>query len=59
MKHIVRNGKKILGYVVEKQDGTFWYVFGKPSQRIVIEFACASKEQGIARIEMHSNFGNI
>jgi hypothetical protein len=56
MKHIVKKGRKIIGYVVHKHDGTFWYVFGKPSQNVVIEFSCDSKEMGISRIEMYSKF---
>ena len=54
MKTIVRNGKRIKGFVFTKKDGTTWYAFGKPSQAEYIAFACKSVEHGIACIEMHS-----
>jgi len=59
MKHLVKNKRKIVGFVYQKKDGTFWYAFGKPSQDSWIEFQCNSIEQGIARVEMHTNSGNI
>jgi hypothetical protein len=52
MKKLVRNGKRIKGFVWQKQDGSFWYAFGKPSQDSYIAFACKSIEHGIACIEM-------
>lgn len=55
MKHIVKRNKKIIGFVYKKCDNTFWYAFGKPSHNIWIEFECNSIEQGIARIQMHTN----
>ena len=55
MKTLVKKGKKILGFVSKKKDGTFWCSFGKPSQHSYISFECNSIEQGIARIEMHSH----
>ncbi len=59
MKHLVKKGRKIVGFVRQDQNGQFWYSFGKPSQSSYISFACNSLEQGIARIEMHTNCGNI
>lgn len=53
-KHLVKNGKRIKGFVYQKQDGSFWYAFGKPSQDNYIAFACRDLEHGIACIEMHS-----
>lgn len=57
-RHIVKNGKKIKGFVF-MQNGSYWYAFGKPSQNNYIAFECSSIEQGIARIEMHTNNGNF
>ena len=49
MNTIVKNGRKIIGYVYT-QNGSFWYVFGKPSQTCVISFECSSIEDGINKI---------
>jgi hypothetical protein len=57
-KHLVKNGRKILGFV-HIQNGVFYYSFGKPSQCSYISFECRDLEQGIARIEMHTNGGNF
>lgn len=57
-KHLVKSGKRILGFVY--QQGEQWcYSFGKPSQSQYISFHCDSLEQGIARVEMHTNQGNF
>lgn len=53
-KVIVKNGKRIKGFVYKSSDGLFWYSFGRPSQNNYISFQCNSIEQGIARIEMQS-----
>lgn len=58
MKHLVKKGKRILGFVYI-QNNDYWYAFGKPSQNGYIAFRCNSLEQGIAKIEMHTNNGNI
>jgi len=52
MKHIVKDGRRIKGFVWQKSDGTWWYAFGKPSQASYIAFACRDKEHGIANVEM-------
>lgn len=54
-QHLVKKGRKILGFVYQDSKGYFWYAFGKPSQACYIAFECNSLEQGIARIEMHLN----
>lgn len=51
-KTLVKNGKKIKGFVFQKNDGSFWYAFGKPSQNNYIAFACKDIEHGIACIEI-------
>jgi hypothetical protein len=57
-KYLVKKGNKIKGFVYF-QNGSYWYAFGRPSQNNYIGFECSSIEQGIARIEMHTNLGNI
>lgn len=58
-KTLVKNGRRILGFVWQKEDGTYWYAFGRPSADQYIAFGCNSIEQGIARVKMHTNHGNI
>jgi|GEM_PF-1937070 len=57
-KTLIRKGKKIKGFVWRNSDGVY-YAFGRPSQDSYISFTRESIEQGIARIEMHTNEGNI
>lgn len=57
-KHLVKRGAKIIGFV-HKIGDEFYYSFGRPSQSQYISFKCDSIEQGIARIEMHTNNGNF
>ena len=45
MKHLVKNGRKIIGFVY-LSNGQYWYAFGKPSQFEYIAFACDSIEAG-------------
>ena len=52
-KTIVRNGKRIKGFVYENSNG-YWYAFGKPSQNNYISFQCRDIEHGIACIEVHT-----
>jgi hypothetical protein len=51
--HLVKNGRKIKGFVYQDSKGQYWYVFGKPSQDSYISFACRSLEHGIACVEMY------
>lgn len=52
MKHLVKSGRRIKGFVYQTPNGEWWYAFGKPSQSNYIAFACKSKEHGIACIEV-------
>ena len=59
MKNLVKRGRRIIGFVWQDKNGQHWYAFGKPSQNQYIAFACNSIEQGVARVEMHTNNGNF
>lgn len=52
MKTLVKNGKKIKGFVYQTNDGSWWYAFGKPSQDNWIAFSCRDKSHGIACIQI-------
>jgi hypothetical protein len=59
-KILVKDSKRrIKGFVGVRGDGQHYYAFGRPSQNSYIAFDCNSVEQGIARIEMHTNNGNV
>lgn len=49
-KHIVKNGRKIVGFVFYS-NGALKYAFGKPSQNNYIAFDCASLDEGISKIK--------
>ena len=52
-KTIVKQGKKIIGFVY-KSNGSFWFAFGKPSQREFVSFACKDINEGIKSINQYS-----
>jgi hypothetical protein len=51
-KHLVKNGRKIKGFVWQDTKGLWWYAFGKPSQDEYMAFGCRDLEHGIANVEM-------
>jgi hypothetical protein len=58
-KHLIKRGKRIVGFVYQRSQGQWCYAFGRPSQDQYITFDCDSLEQGIARVEMHTNEGSF
>ena len=52
MKYLVKNGRKIKGFVWQDNKNQWWYAYGRPSQDNYIAFACRDKEHGIANVEM-------
>jgi len=54
-KRIVRNGRRIVGFVYLNAQGEYWYAFGRPSQDNYIAFKCNDFSHGEACILMHSN----
>lgn len=48
-KYLVKNGRKIKGFVYEGGDG-WYFVFGKPSQASYIAIGCKDLQDGIDRI---------
>ena len=47
---IVRNGKRIKGFIHKDSNGEYWYSFGRPSQDNYISFSCRDVSHGIACI---------
>ena len=54
-KHLVKNGRRIVGFVYEDVQGQYWFQFGRPSDD-GIAFACDDLQHGIACIE---NYGYV
>lgn len=57
-KVIVKDGKRIIGFVYKDMEGNFWYAFGRPSQSNYIAFRCKSIEHGMACIECYRPIGH-
>jgi hypothetical protein len=53
MKTIIKEGRKIKGFVFQDKQGEFWFAFGKPSQDNYISFRCESIEEGINNIKKY------
>lgn len=54
-KHLVKRGRRILGFV-GKNGNELFYAFGKPSQGSYMAFYCTSIEEGVKKIKDCSNF---
>ena len=48
---VVRNGRRIIGFIEQQKDGSWGYAFGKPSQPSVIMFYTESRDKAISRIK--------
>jgi hypothetical protein len=53
MKTIIKEGRKIKGFVFQDKQGEFWFAFGKPSQDNYIAFLCGSIEEGINNVKKY------
>lgn len=47
---VIKDGRRIVGFVEEQKDGSWTYAFGKPSQREYIAFNVPDKNTAIKRI---------
>ena len=54
-KEIIKEGKKIIGFVYKTLDNEFYFAFGKPSQSNYISFKCNSIEHGKECIYKYRN----
>lgn len=50
--HLVKEGRRVKGFVYQDSNGQWWYAFGRPSQDDYIAFSCRDLEHGIACVEV-------
>ena len=54
---VIRDGKRIIGFIDHELDGSWSYVFGKPSQRYYIKFYVDTEEKARSKLwEYHNGF---
>jgi hypothetical protein len=58
-RKLIKDGRRIVGFVYQKNDGSHWYAFGRPSQDNYISFACRDFEHGEACILMYRPIGHF
>lgn len=47
---LIKDGRRIIGFIDQKPNGEWSYVFGKPSQSSYIEFYTSSREKALERV---------
>lgn len=54
---VIRDGRRIIGFIDHEQDGSWSYVFGKPSQRSYCKFYVDTEEMARSKLwEYHNGF---
>jgi len=57
---VVRDGRRIIGFIEKQKDGSWGYAFGKPSQPSFIMFHTDSFEKAKSRLmESHTSFKEL
>ena len=57
---LVKDGRRIIGFIEKQKDGSWGYAFGKPSQPSFIMFYTDSFEKAKSRImETRNNFKKL
>ena len=57
---LVKDGRRIIGFIEKQKDGSWGYAFGKPSQPSFIMFYTDSFEKAKSRLmEGHTNFKEL
>lgn len=49
-KEVIKDGKHIIGFIQQQQDGSWGYAFGKPSQPSFLMFYVKTKEEARSRV---------
>ena len=57
---VIRNGRRIIGFIEQQKDGSWGYAFGKPSQPSFIMFYTDTEDKAVSRImDSERMFGNL
>lgn len=57
---VIRDGRRIIGFIEEKPNDEWSYAFGKPSQRSYISFTVATKEIALSKLwEYHNSYKGL
>ena len=47
---LVKDGRRIIGFIEQQKDGSWGYAFGKPSQPSFIMFYTESRDKALERV---------
>ena len=47
---VIRDGRRIIGFIEQQKDGSWGYAFGKPSQPSFLMFYTDTEEKAVSRI---------
>ena len=47
---VIRDGRRIIGFIKKQKDGSWGYAFGKPSQPSFLMFYTDTEEKAVSRI---------
>lgn len=57
---VIRDGKRIIGFIEKQEDGSWGYAFGKPSQQSFLMFHTDTFEKAKSRLlEGHTSFKEL
>lgn len=57
---VVRNGRRIIGFIEKQKDGSWGYAFGKPSQPSFLMFYTDTKDKAVSRVmDSERMFGHL
>ena len=57
---LVKDGRRIIGFIEKQKDGSWGYAFGKPSQPSFLMFYTDTKDKAVSRImDNERMFGHL
>ena len=57
---VIRDGRRIIGFIEQQKDGSWGYAFGKPSQPSFLMFYTDTKDKAVSRVmDSERMFGHL
>ena len=57
---VIRDGRRIIGFIEQQKDGSWGYAFGKPSQSSFLMFYTDTKDKAVSRVmDSERMFGHL